>query len=196
MFCQQVILIVLGLAITSVACADDDVCDGITNNELLICGENGYRRADKALNEAYKALVTRLSDVEASQLKRVQRKWIRFKEIFCRDIYDETYPGKEAGIVYTGCLWHITEGRTMELERITNALSGKADSDYLSKMLDAFEAAGHDREATMKKYASQYSDDKDWTSYINASCDFTGKLLKDDRRTCVLRLNIGRVHED
>ncbi|MDR1463299.1 MAG: lysozyme inhibitor LprI family protein [Azoarcus sp.] len=188
-------LLVFGLAIASFVHAhDDDVCDGVTNKELLTCTGNGYQEADKILNETYKMLIARLNVDKVSQLKLAQRKWISFKEKFCKSIYNETYPGKEAAIERNGCLWKLTKNRTIELTRIHNAAVGKGDDDYLSEALNVLEAKGHDKEIMRESYKSMYSDEKDWMSYTNASCDFTEKLLNEDRDTCLIRLNCARSY--
>jgi uncharacterized protein YecT (DUF1311 family) len=57
-----------------------DAPDGMSTQGMVECIGAAYEAWDKALNEAYRSLMTSLSAEEADLLRASQREWIRFRD--------------------------------------------------------------------------------------------------------------------
>lgn len=190
-------LIFVGVLLTSLATAkaqDSEVCDGITNLELISCTSNGYKRADKRLNETYRDFMSQLSEEEGRQLKSVQIIWIKFKEKHCQDIYDATYPGQEAPIEKNACLWTITKNRTDELNYIKKAKSNNYTGDKFSEFLELIHKNGYNKGNMTNKFINIYLNEKEWNNYVEFSCNFSSSYIGERERSysCRARHNFLR----
>lgn len=89
--------------------------DSFSNPDLIICGQQSLEKVDAVLNEQYKKAMASLSPADKKQLTDVQRKWVRFKEAYCEDLYQTALPGAEAPIEKLACLAQTTNARLGEL---------------------------------------------------------------------------------
>ena len=94
--------------------------------ELNYCEELELQKADKALNEAYRAMLVRIDrttgldpKVRAEWRKTAQdaqRKWFAFRDADCKGaIAYEWYRGTGATLAVLGCMREMTLARTKEL---------------------------------------------------------------------------------
>lgn len=98
--------------------------------EINACVERDLERADRALNEAYRAMTARIdgsdnpSSVRAEWRKALQdsqRKWIAFRDADCDGaVAFEWYGGTGATAAVLGCKQQKTEARTKELRERTS----------------------------------------------------------------------------
>lgn len=97
--------------------------------------------ADKELNEVYKKIVDKLEQLtqrarkennldfekESKQEKDIiidsQRKWLEFRDSYCK-IYTELYKGGSMMLMMVdGCATRLTKDRTKELKKLLNELN-------------------------------------------------------------------------
>jgi uncharacterized protein YecT (DUF1311 family) len=94
--------------------------------ELNYCAELDLEKADKALNQAYRAALARIDqamELDAKvraewrkTLQDAQRKWIAFRDADCKGAMAyEWYGGTGATAAVLGCMTGLTEARTKEL---------------------------------------------------------------------------------
>lgn len=160
--------------------------DSFTNPDLITCGQQSFEKVDAVLNDQYKKILTSLSPADKKQLTNVQRKWVRFKEAYCQDIYLATFPGAEAPIDKLACLTQTTNARLGELIYLQTGLPN--DGFYKASSL----LAGQDREsglkASMKLLGGADFDDPVWKQYADAQCDMNFRLLREDLAYCAVRM--------
>lgn len=160
--------------------------DSFTNRDLVICGQQTFEKVDAVLNEQYKKALAILVPAEKKQLKDVQKKWVRFKEGFCEEIYQGTFPGAEAPIDRLGCLVQTTNARLGELIALQTGLP--LDGFYKA----ATAMAGQDREkglaTSMERLGGAAFDDPFWKQYADGHCEMAGRLFREDFAYCIVRM--------
>ncbi|MCM0148680.1 DUF1311 domain-containing protein [Photobacterium galatheae] len=99
-----------------------------------------YEEKDKALNLRYLDLKTLMSEAEFSQLKAVQRAWIRYKENACDhppyfgdDLAVSELDPSAKWMIYL-CKAEVAEARLLELQYLTSKETELAYTMYLSKV--------------------------------------------------------------
>jgi uncharacterized protein YecT (DUF1311 family) len=94
--------------------------------EMNYCEELELAKADKALNEVYRATLARIDGTTAldskvraewrTSLQDAQRKWIAFRDADCKGVMAyEWYGGTGATLAVLGCMRAMTLARTKEL---------------------------------------------------------------------------------
>ena len=78
--------------------------------------ERDAARADNALNEVYKKLLTSQDAEGAKLLKESQRAWIAFRDAEAKFAADEARGGSMAPLLYAGTLARLTEERVKSLK--------------------------------------------------------------------------------
>lgn len=146
----------------------------------------GVGKVDAVLNEQYKKALVSLASADKKQLTDVQKIWVRFKESFCEELYQDTLPGAEAPIERLGCLVQTTNARLGELVALQTGLP--LDGFYKA----ASAIAGRDRErnlaAAIERLAGDEFDDSLWKQYAEGHCEMAGRLLREDVAYCVMRM--------
>lgn len=160
--------------------------DSFTNSDLITCGQQTFEKVDAVLNEQYKKALASLAPADKKQLTDVQRKWVRFKEAYCEDIYQSALPGAEAPIESLACLARATNARLGELIYLQTGLPN--DGFYKAASL----MAGVDREsglkASMKLLGGGEFDEPVWKQYVDAQCNMNFRLLREDLANCAVRM--------
>jgi uncharacterized protein YecT (DUF1311 family) len=93
---------------------------------LNFCEELELQKADKVLNEAYRALLARIDSMTSLEAKvradwrkaaqDAQRKWIAFRDADCYGaIAYEWYGGTGSTLAMLGCMREMTLARTKQL---------------------------------------------------------------------------------
>jgi uncharacterized protein YecT (DUF1311 family) len=57
--------------------------DPQTNRDMIECGSNAFKEADKKLNQIYKTLQTRMGDRQKKRLANSQQNWVKFRDSAC-----------------------------------------------------------------------------------------------------------------
>ena len=125
------LLLALGAGLSSPASAQTATpkidCNNATSTvELNYCDEQELEKADKALNEAYRATLARIEKTTALEpkvraewrksIQDAQRKWIAFRDADCKGATAyEWYGGTGATLAVLGCMRAMTVERTKEL---------------------------------------------------------------------------------
>jgi uncharacterized protein YecT (DUF1311 family) len=176
------------LARSMVSAYAQEACnhESFTNPDLIICGQQSLEKVDAVLNEQYKKAMVSLAPADKKQLTDVQRKWVRFKETYCEDIYQSALPGAEAPIEKLACLARATNARLGELIYLQTGLPN--DGFYKAASL----MAGQDRENGLKASINLLGggefDDPVWKQYADAQCDMSFRLLREDLAYCAVRM--------
>ena len=108
------------MALAVPALADSDPCMGKgTQADMNVCYDNQFKQADKALNSAYGALVSKLkSDAQAVALLRTtQRAWLGFRDSECKLESYGSSGGSIQPTVESMCLTTVTRERTRVLQK-------------------------------------------------------------------------------
>ncbi|MFB2550072.1 lysozyme inhibitor LprI family protein [Ensifer soli] len=102
-----------------------DCANAVAQVELTYCAEQDYLAEDKALNAAYKDVVTRAKSIDddlgAAQggalaaLKKAQRAWIDYRDGQCDLAGYQAVGGTAQPMIIYGCLATQTKKRTEEL---------------------------------------------------------------------------------
>jgi len=160
--------------------------DSFSNPDLIICGQQTFEKVDAVLNEQYKKALVSLAPADKKQLTDVQKKWGRFKEAFCEDIYQSALPGAEAPIERLGCLVQTTNARLGELIALQTGLP--LDGFYKA----ASAMAGQDREkgltASMERLGGDNFDDPLWRQYVDGHCEMSERVFREDIANCAVRM--------
>ena len=93
--------------------AQADACDkAVVQNDLNQCAQDRYDAADRALNEAWRAL----PDVKKTALRGEERAWIARRDAGCKEEAAENEGGSIYPMVYFGCMEKKTRERTKALK--------------------------------------------------------------------------------
>jgi len=160
--------------------------DSFSNPDMIICGQQTFEKVDALLNEEYKKALVSLAPTDKKQLTDVQKKWVRFKEAYCEDIYQSALPGAEAPIERLGCLVQTTNARLGELVALQTGLP--LDGFYKA----ASAMAGQDREkglaASMARLGGDNFDDPLWRQYVDGHCEMSERVFREDIANCAVRM--------
>lgn len=178
----------VSLAALLVPARAEETCnpDSLSNPDLIICGQQTFEKVDAVLNEQYKKALVSLAPADKKQLTDVQKKWVRFKEAYCEDIYQSALPGAEAPIERLGCLVQTTNARLGELVALQTGLP--LDGFYKA----ASAMAGQDREkgltASMEQLGGDNFDDPLWRQYVDGHCEMSERVFREDIANCAVRM--------
>lgn len=160
--------------------------DSFTNPDMIICGQQSFEKVDAVLNEQYKKTLASLSPADKKQLTDVQRKWVRFKEAYCQDLYQAVLPGAEAPIGKLACLAQTTTARLGELIYLQTGMPN--DGFYKAASL----MAGQDRDSGLKASINLLGggdfDDPVWKQYADGQCEMSFRLFREDLAYCAVRM--------
>lgn len=178
----------VSLAALLVSAHAQETCnpDSFSNPDLIICGQQTFEKVDAVLNEQYKKALVSLVPADKKQLTDVQKKWVRFKEAYCEDVYQSALPGAEAPIERLGCLVQTSNARLGELVALQTGLP--LDGFYKA----ASAMAGQDREkglaASMERLGGDNFDDPLWRQYVDGHCEMSERVFREDIANCAVRM--------
>lgn len=92
-----------------------DCKTAVAQLDMNICADKDYRKADAALNKAYRDTMHGLDKHTADLLRTSQRAWIKFRDAECVYLNAENEGGSIYPMVYSGCLTRLTKIRTHDL---------------------------------------------------------------------------------
>ncbi len=173
---------------SSVSAIAKETCnpDSFTNPDLITCGQQSFEKVDAVLNEQYKKTLASLSPADRKQLTDVQRRWVRFKEAYCEDLYQAVLPGAEAPIDKLTCLAQTTTARLGELIYLQTGMPN--DGFYKAASL----MAGQDRKSGLKASINLLGggdfDDPVWKQYADGQCEMSFRLFREDLAYCAVRM--------
>jgi uncharacterized protein YecT (DUF1311 family) len=182
----------LGLMSNRVVLADTvAVCNELTNQGMLSCASKNYQIADKALNVNYKVAIKSLSAEDKMQFKEAQRAWLVFRDAYCNGIYNEIFPGQEAGVEKATCLWRLTHDRVLEIKLLE---IGHVQDSIFYRELNSQKQKKPARNAYLRELQSKYSGDHEWVKYLKLNCYFAKKNNKEQFEMCSARVNFMRSY--
>jgi uncharacterized protein YecT (DUF1311 family) len=85
--------------------------------EMNACAFRDYEVADRALNQTYKELMSRLQEAQQRDLRVQQRAWLKKRDSQCWAEAQPSEGGSVWPLEYYGCLRRSTERRTEELDK-------------------------------------------------------------------------------
>ena len=127
-FDMRAAAIALGVLTCAVPCALAAPCTDQTQNGLNACADAAWRRADAALNGAYREIVRRLKDDPAttSLLVEAQKAWIAYRDAECGFASSANAGGSMFPMAVSMCLETITKKRAAELGAYLRCAEGDA----------------------------------------------------------------------
>lgn len=183
-------LTVLFFPFISFAAEKEQLCDSVLTNDLLLCASNKLKNSDDMLNKNYQIALAS-HKIDKFELKNVQLTWLRFRDEYCQEIYDDTNPGNEASIEKNLCLSLLTSDRAIEIERL---YENPVKDDYFYKSLRSLSRAGYDRKELIDKLQKSNSENKLWLAYVSKNCKMDIKVSKDSFKNCIARNNFQRSY--
>ena len=104
-----------------------DCKNAMAQQDMNLCAEQDFNKADAKLNGIYKALIAKLEDKEKSELKAAQRAWLAYRDAECTF----TIRANEGGSIYpmewSGCLKAQTDIRIKQLQAHLDCVNGAKD---------------------------------------------------------------------
>lgn len=88
----------------------------MSQSEMNECSSSKFDIADKELNDIYKELMSKLNDTEKNNLKKEQRKWIKYRNSEAAKDAAEFSGGSMASMMYSDSLKYSTKKRVEELK--------------------------------------------------------------------------------
>ncbi len=95
-----------------------DSSGGITS-EMRSCSKRELSYQDGLLNRYYKQAMKSLDKSKGKELKKVQRQWMKYRDVKCNFDYGLT-GGTMDLVIGDGCLVDMTAQRAVELKSIAN----------------------------------------------------------------------------
>jgi uncharacterized protein YecT (DUF1311 family) len=101
-------------------------CPDESQAGLNQCAADAYKKADAALNAAYKQVMARLKDSEdaAKSLVAAQRAWIGYRDAECDFMSSGVEGGSARPMIAAQCLEQLTTQRADELKALLNCEEG------------------------------------------------------------------------
>ena len=97
---------------------------GQTQLELNEESAKALKKADDALNAAYKELLAKLDDEGKTKLQAAEKAWIKFRDAECESAADDYRGGSIKPLIYNNCTKALTETRTADLKARLKELTG------------------------------------------------------------------------
>ena len=97
-----------------------DKSGGVTS-EMRACNGEELQRQDKRLNKAYKEAMKALDTKHKTELKKVQRQWIKYRDAKCNFLFGLT-GGTMDLLIGGSCYVDMTAKRADELEGIIDMM--------------------------------------------------------------------------
>ena len=119
---RRVLIGAAALALLALVPARADEADGIdcahamAQQDMNICADKDYRKADAELNRVYKKTVAGLDGHSRDLLRASQREWIKFRDAECIYQSAQNEGGSIYPLVYAGCLTALTMERTKQIK--------------------------------------------------------------------------------
>lgn len=124
-------LAVLTLAPTIVAAQEIDCAQAMAQVELTFCAEQDWQRADADLNDAYKAALALMRQIDAglaadqqgaeAHLRAGQRAWVSFRDEACAAEGYVMHGGSAEPMVIYGCRAGLTRQRAEGLWQLAGS---------------------------------------------------------------------------
>lgn len=124
-------LAVLTLAPTLVAAQEIDCAQAMAQVELTFCAEQDWQRADADLNDAYKAALALMRQIDAglavdqqgaeAHLRAGQRAWVSFRDEACAAEGYVMHGGSAEPMVIYGCRAGLTRQRAEGLWQLAGS---------------------------------------------------------------------------
>ena len=92
-----------------------DCAHAMAQQDMNICADRDYQRADAVLNSAYRKAMEGLDEHNRDLLRTAQRAWIAFRDAECTYESAPNEGGSIHPLIYSGCLTALTMARTKQL---------------------------------------------------------------------------------
>ncbi len=151
--------------------------------EMISCSQASFVKIDKVLNEQYKVLSTELDQITKSELLSTQKKWIKFKEEYCRGEIGE---GEGASIEMLSCKKQLASFRVSELIYLRTGVIG--DGFYKAVSLVNEKATSMNYPKAIEFVSGLDDFGSNWKEYASGNCAISSKLFGEVIERCVARM--------
>lgn len=100
--------------------AENIICtnpDATTFQEIISCLNEDYKFYDNELNKIYKLKMKTLMADKQKNLRKLERIWIKQKDLECNSLIDEKNFGKESHFSAIECITNMTKERINFLKK-------------------------------------------------------------------------------
>ena len=108
------LLAIAALLLASTAVRADECDKAVVQNDINRCAQGRYDAADRALNDAWRAL----PDAAKTSLREEERAWIARRDADCKAEAAESEGGSIYPTLYFGCMEKKTRERTRTLRAV------------------------------------------------------------------------------
>jgi uncharacterized protein YecT (DUF1311 family) len=116
---MRIVLAVFFISFATVSSGHAEDCgNASTQAAMNECAAASLRKADAALNSAYRQIMTRLkNDQDARrQMTAAQRAWVGFRDAECTFAASKVAGGSASGMIVTSCKAELTAERVKRLQ--------------------------------------------------------------------------------
>lgn len=124
-----IMALMLGAALPAAA-QEVDCQNAMAQAELTFCAEQDWQRADRDLNDAYKAAMAQMKSIDvnlpkdqqgaAGHLKAAQRAWVTFRDEACAAEGYQMHGGSAEPMVIYSCRASLTRERAAGLWQLAS----------------------------------------------------------------------------
>lgn len=151
--------------------------------EIISCSQASFAKIDKVLNEQYKALSVELDLITKSELLSTQKKWIGFKEDYCRS---EVGEGEESSIEKLSCKKQLTSFRVSELIYLRTGIIGDGFYKAVSLVNEKVTSMNYPKAVEFVSGRDDFG--SDWKEYASGNCAISSKLFGEVIERCMARM--------
>jgi uncharacterized protein YecT (DUF1311 family) len=164
----------------------DEGCNknSVVTKDILECANTSYKKIDKKLNEQYSMLIADPAFINRNILLEGERAWVKYRDVYCTNVYESILPGEEAGVERVACLISLTSSRLVELLYLATGVTTDGFYNSLSIMNTA---ASMTREEVFL-YIESVDKYPEEIEYYKKNCELTNVIHAEDERTCRARM--------
>lgn len=118
-------VLLCGLLLPAAAAGTDAAdCDNAsTQAQMNACAAQDYTREDARLNTLYTALAHKLDKPGRTELLKVQRAWLKYRDLQCDHEARQVEGGSMQPMVRSACLAHLTQQRNQIIQSMLDQAS-------------------------------------------------------------------------
>ncbi|MGF6091826.1 lysozyme inhibitor LprI family protein [Pseudomonas sp. 18173] len=158
--------------------------NSVITKDIFQCADASYKKIDKKLNEQYSMLIADPKFLNRDLLLEGERAWIRYRDVYCANIYESIFPGEEAGIEKIACLTALTSSRLVELLYLDTGVSGDGFYSSLSVM-SKISSMTREEIFSYIESVEKYPEELD---YYKKNCELTSAIYAEEEKICRVRM--------
>jgi uncharacterized protein YecT (DUF1311 family) len=158
--------------------------NSVITKDIFQCADASYKKIDQKLNEQYSMLIANPKFLNRDLLLEGERAWIRYRDVYCANVYESIFPGEEAGIERVACLISLTSSRLVELLYLDTGVIG--DGFYSSiSVMSRVSSMTREEIFSYIESVEKYPEEID---YYKKNCELTSAIHAEVEENCRVRM--------